>query len=134
MPNRPTTSPAPPEVTLTETARSALADLADLANRLPGDTARNAQIAGRLSEELAETGEMLRAACPPGRDAWPRLPDAGAAAVAVAAGEDAGETIARALARLAADLGGQRRGDQGPARRLGGRACGGPAVRHGRPR
>ncbi len=99
MPNRPTTAPAPPEVTLTETARSALADLADLANRLPGDTARNAQIAGRLSEELAETGEMLRAACPPGRDAWPRLPDAGAAAVAVAAGD-----------------------------------CGGPAVRHGRPR
>jgi hypothetical protein len=97
----------PPEVTLTETARAALADLADLTASLPGEAERNAPVADRLAEELAETAAMLRAL--PGRPA--RMTGHAYAALsafrtAVASGEDIGEFIAVTLARLAADLGG----------------------------
>jgi hypothetical protein len=101
------TSAEPPEVTLTETARAALADLADLARQLPGDTSRNAPVADRLAEELAETGAMLRAL--PGRPAAMSGHHYAALAAfrtAVASGEDIGEFIAHTLARLAADFGG----------------------------
>ncbi len=97
----------PPEITVRETASAALADLADLAASLPGDIARNAQVADRLAEELAETGAMLRAL--PGRPAAMSGHDyalLGALRSAHAAGEDVAETIARACARLAAELGG----------------------------
>ncbi len=103
----------PPEVTAIETARSAAADLADLAAGLPGtaisDTARSARVADRLAEELAELGQMLRAL--PSRPAQMSGHDYAllmALRTAHAAGEDVAETIARALARLAAQLGGSR--------------------------
>jgi malonyl CoA-acyl carrier protein transacylase len=107
MPNSPITSPAPPEVTLTETASAALADLTDLAAQLPGDTARNAVILDRLAEELTETAAMLRAL--PSRPAAMTGHSYGALSAfrtAVASGEDIGEFIALTLTRLAAEVGG----------------------------
>jgi hypothetical protein len=100
----PVVSPDSPEVTLRESAHAVLADLAEL--DLPGDASRNAQVAERLSEELAEVGLMLRAL--PGR---PSVSGHDAQLLAAlrtahAAGEDIGETVARALARLAAEVGG----------------------------
>ncbi len=100
------TPAGPPEVTLIETVRAALADLADLAGQLPGDP-DHARVLDRLAEELAEAAAMLRAL--PGRAA-PMTGHSHAALAAfrtaVASGEDIGEFIARTLARLAADLGG----------------------------
>ena len=96
-----------PEVTLVESTKAALADLADLAAQLPGDTAGNARVADRLAEETAEIGAMLRAL--PGRPAAMSGHDCALLAAlrtAHAAGEDVGETIARALAQLTAELGG----------------------------
>src|SRR5258706_14949739 len=85
----------PPEVTAIESARSAAADLADLAAGLPGtaisDTARSERVADRLAEELAELGQMLRAL--PSRPAEMRGPDhqlLHALRTARAAGEDVG--------------------------------------------
>jgi hypothetical protein len=113
MDNRPST-PAPPsppdspEVTVRESARAVLADLAEL--DLPGDGAQrrgNAVIPDRLAEELAEAAAMLRAL--PGRPAPMSGHDyqlLAALRTAHAAGEDIGETLARGLARLAAELGG----------------------------
>ena len=95
-----------PETTLTETASAALADLADLAAILPGDAARNAKVADRLAEELAEVAAMIRAL--PGRPSAASGHDfqiLSGLRTAHAAGEDVAETIARALARLAAELG-----------------------------
>jgi hypothetical protein len=48
-----------PEVTLVESAKAARADFDELAGLLPGDTIRNALVAVRLCEELAEVAEML---------------------------------------------------------------------------
>lgn len=94
---------SPPEVTLIETALAAVADLADA---LPGDTARNAAVADRIAEEAAEVGLRLR--CLPGAP----VPMSGRDAAALAAlrsshveHEDVGEFVARTLARLAAELG-----------------------------
>jgi hypothetical protein len=98
-----------PEVTLAESAKAAAADAALLAAGIPGDDpALLALMADRLSEELAETGLMLRAL--PGRPAegisgHDHQLLAGLRS-AHAAGEDLGETLGRALARLAAELGG----------------------------
>jgi hypothetical protein len=106
-PTTSTTSPAPPEATLTESASAALADLTELAPRLPGDASLNASILDRLAEELAEAGAMLRAL--PGRPA--AMTGHAYAALAafrssIDAGEDIGEFIATTLARLAAEVGG----------------------------
>jgi hypothetical protein len=98
-----------PEITLTETVRATLADLTELAKRLPAAASQrdgSAVILDRLSEELAEAAAMLRAL--PGRPVPMPGHDyqlAAALRAAHAAGEDIGETIARALARLAAALG-----------------------------
>jgi ABC-type transporter Mla subunit MlaD len=101
----------PPEVTAIETARSAAADLADLAAGLPGtavsDAARSARVADRLAEELAELSQMLRAL--PSRPAGMSGHDhqlLAALRTARAAGEDVAEFVARGLARLASELGG----------------------------
>jgi hypothetical protein len=107
MSNGSTTRPGSPETTLRESACAAAADLAELAAILPGDAAANARVADKLSEEVAELGQMLRAlprclAAMSGHD----VQLLSALRTAHAAGEDIGETIARALARLAADLGG----------------------------
>src|SRR5260221_7867764 len=101
----PSSTPAPaplsgPEITLLETAAAAAADLADLAGELPGDVGRSAQVADRLSEELAELAQMIRSL--PGRPAEARGHDwqlLAALRTAHTVGEDVGETIARALAR-----------------------------------
>jgi len=110
-PARRVATPAPlAEVTLIETARSAATDLGDLAARLPGtvpgDATASARVADKLSEEVAELGQMLRVlparpAPMPGHDYALLM----ALRTAHAAGEDVGETVARALARLAAELG-----------------------------
>jgi hypothetical protein len=100
----PTTSP---ETTVKETASATATDLAELAAILPGDAAASARVADKLSEELAELGQMLRSL--PGRPAAMSGHDyalVAALRTAHAAGEDIGETLARALARLAAELGG----------------------------
>lgn len=99
----PTTSP---ETTVKETAGATATDLAELAAILPGDTAASARVADKLSEELAELAQMLRAL--PGRPAAMSGHDfqlLAALRTAHARSEDIGETIARALARLAAELG-----------------------------
>jgi hypothetical protein len=102
----PTTSP---ETTVKETASATATDLADLAAQLPGDAAANARVADKLSEEVAELAQMLRAlpgrpVPVPGHD-WQLL---GALRTAHQSGEDVGAKIAAALARLAAELGGSR--------------------------
>jgi hypothetical protein len=104
MNDRPT-----PEVTVTESARAAATDLADLAKILPGGTEpyAAARVADRLAEEVAELAAMIRAL--PGSPAEMTGHDRALLAAlrtAHAAGEDIAETIARALARLAAELGG----------------------------
>jgi hypothetical protein len=101
-----TAPPSGPEATLTESARAAAADLTHLAARMPGGIP-GARIADRLSEELAEIGQMLRAL--PHRPAMTSGHDhqlLTALRTAHTAGEDVAETIARALARLAYELGG----------------------------
>ena len=102
-----TKAPDSPETTLAESASAAAADLAELAAGLPGDAFRTAEIADRISEEVAEVASMIRSL--PGR---PR-PAAGhvhqaiaAFRTAIADGEDIGEFIATALALLAAEIGG----------------------------
>jgi hypothetical protein len=107
----PPSDPAGPETTLTETARSSLADLAalDLPGASQSQQAGNAVILDRLAEELAEAAAMLRAL--PGRPREMSGHDyalLAALRTAHAAGEDVGETIARTLARLAGELGGAR--------------------------
>src|SRR5260221_13941709 len=101
----PSSTPAPaplsgPEIPLLEPAAAAAAALAALAGELPGDVGRNAQVADRLGEELAELAQMLRSL--PGRPAEARGHDwqllAGLRS-AHTAGEDVAEAIARALAR-----------------------------------
>ena len=112
MPDHPITIPGSPEVTpeitLAESAAATLADLASLvAGGLPGDPAASARIAGKLAEELAELGQMLRAL--PGRPAALAGDDyqlLAALRTSHASGEDVAEAIAHALARLAAELGG----------------------------
>lgn len=95
------------ETTLIESARAVRADLGELAASLPGDIPRNALVAARLSEELAEVAEMLRSL-----PARPRQMSGHAYAAlsafrtAIVAGEDIGEFTAVTLARLAAELGG----------------------------
>jgi len=101
-----TTPPPGPEATLAESAKAAAADLTDLATRLPGGIP-SARIADRLSEELAEIGQMLRSL--PHRPATMSGHDfqmLAALRTAHTGGEDVAETIARALARLAAEVGG----------------------------
>ncbi len=95
-----------PEITLTETAHAAAVDVTELAAAVPGDGHRTAEVANRLSEELAEVAAMIRAL--PGRPREMSGHDhqlLAALRTARAAGEDVAETIARALARLAAELG-----------------------------
>jgi hypothetical protein len=98
------------EVTLRESVKAASADAADLAAQLTAgavsDPSWAAQIADRLSEELAEAAQMLRSL--PGRPVDARGHDwqlLAALRTADAKGEDVAETVARALARLAAELG-----------------------------
>jgi hypothetical protein len=103
MPNGSTSRPDSPEIILRESACTAATDLAELSDSLPGDPARSARIADRLSEELAELGQMLRAL--PGRPCAMSGHDAqllSALRTAHASGNDVAETIARGLARLGA--------------------------------
>src|SRR5258708_1078410 len=91
-----------PWTTVLETARAAAVDLAELANAVPGDRHRTAQVADKISEEVAELAAMIRAL--PGRPAGMSGSDCQILAGLTAArsnGEDIAETIARALARLA---------------------------------
>jgi len=102
----PQSGPAGPETTVRETAAAAATDLADLASQLPGDAAANARVADKLSEEVAELAQMLRAL--PARPTPMSGHDYQILAglrTAHAAHEDVGETVARALAHLAAELG-----------------------------
>ncbi len=106
MNDRATTDPRSPEVTLVGSASATLSDLTDLADNLPGDTSRTAQIADRLSEELAEIAGMLRALpARPQQMSGHAYAALSAFRTAVTAGEDVGEFIAVTLARLAAELG-----------------------------
>ena len=105
-PAPPPLPPDSPETTVRETASATAIDLAELAAILPGDPDANARVADKLSEELAEVGQMLRSLPSrpvpmPGHD-YQLL---AALRTAHAAGEDIGETVARALARLAWELG-----------------------------
>jgi hypothetical protein len=98
-----------PEITVLETARAAAADVAELAAVVPGDAHRTAEVADKLSEELAELAAMLRAL--PGRPAGMSGHDyqlLSALSTARASGEDVGEFLGRGLARLAAELGGSK--------------------------
>jgi hypothetical protein len=103
----PSMTPPEPEITITETVRATLADLTELARRLPGSAATqrdgSAVILDRLSEELAEAAAMLRAL--PGRPATVTGYEyqlLAALRTVITAGEDPAETVARALAWLAA--------------------------------
>jgi hypothetical protein len=108
--DHPTRPAGAPEVTLVESAASALTDLRDLVTVLPPPggppAARAAKIADRLSEELAEISQMItalprRPVSLAGYD-WQLL---AALRTSHASGEDVAETIAHGLARLAAELG-----------------------------
>ena len=96
------------ETTIRETARAAAIDVADLAATADGDIGGStARVADKLSEELAELGQMIRSL--PGRP----VPMSGhdfqllsALRTAHGAGEDVAEFLARGLARLAYELGG----------------------------
>jgi hypothetical protein len=108
MPDAPTSPAAsvPPDVTIRESAAATLADFTDLTGELPGDTARSALAADRISEEVSELAAMLRAL--PARPAAMSGHDHQMLAALRSAhrgGFDVGETVARALARLAAELG-----------------------------
>src|SRR5258708_35117050 len=96
------------ETTIRETARAAAIDVADLAATADGDIGGStARVADKLSEELAELGQMVRAL--PSRPVTMSGHDFQllcALRTAHAAGEDVAETIARACARLAYELGG----------------------------
>jgi ABC-type transporter Mla subunit MlaD len=105
-PETPAATPSPAETTLRETASAAAADLAELADRLPGDIRRSAGVADRISEEVAEVAAMIRSL--PGRPAEMSGHDCqmlAALRTAHAAHEDVAEFVARGLARLAAELG-----------------------------
>jgi hypothetical protein len=101
-------TPDSPEVSLTESARAAATDLAELAAALPGaDRHRAAEVATRIAEECAEVAAMIAAL--PGRPVAMSGHDyalLSALSTARSKGEDVGEFGARGLARLAAELGG----------------------------
>jgi hypothetical protein len=100
------TPPAGPEATVRETVWSVSVDAAEFARHLPGD-AGSARVLDKLSEELAEAAEMIRAL--PGRPNGMSGHDAkllSALRTARQAGEDTGEVIARALGRLDTESGG----------------------------
>jgi hypothetical protein len=100
-------TPDSPEVSLTESARAAATDLAELAAALPGaDRHRAAEVATRIAEECAEVAAMIAAL--PGRPVAMSGHDyalLSALSTARSKGEDVGEFGARGLARLAAELG-----------------------------
>jgi hypothetical protein len=105
--------PEPPQVTLTESARSAAADLADLAESTAligrSDASPPALIlyADRLAEEVSEVGLMLRAL--PGRPAGNldshEVQLLAALRTAHGNGEDVAAFVAAGLVRLGAELG-----------------------------
>jgi hypothetical protein len=97
-------APQPVVVTLTETGRSVLADLAGVLPQLPGDAERKVCQLDRLAKELAEAATMLCSL--PGRAEWMRGWDYALMAAlhsARAQGEDVGQVAASALARLDAE-------------------------------